>query len=73
MVSLAIMQGLTIREIVEKTGLKYSTVRMRLLRAGIDPIAYCGPVGLYPESALDIAAAPRMRGPRPRKTAPDRE
>jgi hypothetical protein len=63
------MNGLTIREIVDKTNLKYSTVRMRLFRAGIKPVAYCGPVALYPESALEIVSGPRHRGPKPKARA----
>jgi len=63
------MQGLTVKEIAERLGLPPKTVKMRLYRAGIKPVAYAGPTAFYDESALEIASAPRHRGPKPKARA----
>jgi len=63
------MQGLTVKEIAERLGLPPKTVKMRLYRAGIKPVAYAGPTAFYDESALEIASAPRRRGPKPKAKA----
>jgi hypothetical protein len=48
-----IMNGFTIAEIAEKLGIATDTAKRRLQRAGIKPVSYAGPTGIYDKSAMD--------------------
>lgn len=61
------MEGLTVAEMSEKLGLKETTVRQRLMVAGIKPITH-SPV--YPASALEVIRNVPGRG-RPPKPKPE--
>jgi hypothetical protein len=61
------MEGLTVAEMAEKLGIKETTVRQRLMIAGIKPITH-SPV--YPAAALDVIRNVPGRG-RPPKAKPE--
>jgi hypothetical protein len=63
------MEGLTIAEMAERSGLTAATVKTRLYRAGIKPIAYAGPTAFYAEAAYEAVKGERSMG-RPKKADP---
>ena len=60
------MEGITIAEMAERSGLTAATVKTRLYRAGIKPIAYAGPTAFYAEAAFEAVKGERPMG-RPKK------
>jgi predicted ArsR family transcriptional regulator len=63
------MEGLTVAEMAEKLGIKETTVRQRLMIAGIRPITH-SPV--YPASALEAIRSVPGKG-RPPKAKPEKK
>jgi len=62
------MEGLTVAEIAAKLRLLPDTVKKRLKRAGVAPIAHAGPTSIYPRSAVEaIRNAPSPGRPRKAK------
>jgi len=56
------MEGVTISEIAQALKIAPGTVKMRLIRAEIQPISYAGPTGIYASSAIEAIRTVSGRG-----------
>lgn len=62
------MQGITVAELALALNLKPKTIKSRLTRAKIKPIAYAGPTAVYEPKVLEFLQQAPRRG-RPPTTA----
>jgi hypothetical protein len=60
------MNGVDVNEIGAALGIRPKTAKMRLLRAGIQPIGKSGPTAIYNPSVIELIREV-SRGGRPRK------
>ena len=60
------MNALTVTEIGALLGISAKAAKLRLFRAGIKPVAYAGPTGMYDPAVVEAIRAIRPSG-RPRK------
>jgi len=60
------MEGLTVAEMALALRLPPKTIKSRLTKAGVKPIGYAGPTGIYQPDALERIRDAQPRG-RPKK------
>lgn len=60
------MQGITVAELALALNLNPKTIKSRLTRAKIKPIAYAGPTAVYDPSVLEALQKTPGRGRPPR-------
>ncbi|MFA6007963.1 MAG: hypothetical protein WC784_04975 [Candidatus Shapirobacteria bacterium] len=56
------MNGITIAEIAAELNISTGAVKMRLIRANLQPVSYAGPTGIYPRSVIDLIRLVKGRG-----------
>ena len=62
------MNAMSIAEIARMLKITPKATKSRLIRAGLKPVEYAGPTGMYDPSVVEMIRKPRPAG-RPRKTA----
>jgi hypothetical protein len=66
MEGLTIMEYMTAKNIAKILGINPKAAKMRLLRAGVQPIEYIGPTAIYDPAVVDLIREV-SKGGRPKK------